>query len=444
MDYQVLIIGGGIHGVGVLHDLATRGIGGVHLVEKKLLASGTSSRSTKLLHGGLRYLEHIDQWPLVREALQERTVLTGMLDGIVRPLPFVLPCPKNGRPPWMIRFGLFLYDTFAGSSNLPRARKLKRGEIESLAPYLPKNKMESDYKTSFLYYDGQMNDDVIVRIVAHAASKHGASFEENTEATCVTPIEGGFRVELAGINGTRTVTTKKIVNAAGSWVTANLLKWGFSPSVISLLNVGSHLVLKPEAVKGNPAQSAATLFQNDDGRVVFFIPWFDKWLFGTTESILEGAPENLAPPPKDKEYLLRVAEKCMETTNLDANVEEIFAGIRMMPIKKTSEKFEKIPSEWRDNPFLSPFYIREFHKSISSLSRETVIDRHVPNMYSVYGGKFTTYRAECEKIGQFISRDLGFKGESKTRKLESWFLRDVLCEQHDILKSKAALRQMGG
>lgn len=444
MDYQVLIIGGGIHGVGVLHDLATRGVSGVHLVERKLLASGTSSRSTKLLHGGLRYLEHMEQWPLVREALQERTLLSGMLDGIVRPLPFVLPCPENGRHPLTIRFGLFLYDTFAGRSNLPRARKLRRGEIESLAPYLPKSKMESDYKTSFLYYDGQMNDDVIVRLVAHAATKLGTTFEENTEAASVTPIEGGFRVELKNAEGTRTITTRKIVNASGSWVSANLLKWGFTPSVVSLLNVGSHLVLKPEAVQGNPAKSAATLFQNDDGRVVFFIPWFDRWLFGTTESILEGSPGQLTPPAQDKDYLLKVAEKCMEKSNLDAHMEEIFAGIRMMPIKKSSEKFESIPQEWRDNPFTSPFYVRQFHKSISSLSRETVLDTQVPNMYSVYGGKFTTYRAESKKIGEKVALALGCKTRSTTHKIENWNLREVLSENPDILKSRATLRQMGG
>ncbi len=444
MDYQVLIVGGGIHGVGVMHDLATRGVGGVHLVEKKLLASGTSSRSTKLLHGGLRYLEHIEQWPLVREALQERTVLTSMLDGIVRPLPFVLPCPEGGRPAWMIRFGLFLYDTFAGRSNLPRARKLIRGEIESLAPYLPKSKMESDYKTSFLYYDGQMNDDVIVRLVAEASCKYGASYAENTEAVAVTPIDGGFRVEIKNAEGTRTVTTKKIVNAAGSWVTANLLKWGFEPTIVSLLNVGSHLVLKPDAVKGNPANSAGTLFQNDDGRVVFFIPWFDKWLFGTTESILEGSPVGLTPPLSDKDYLLRVAEKCMATTGLDAQTEEIFAGIRMMPIKKSSEKFSNVHQEWRDNPFESPFYIRKFHKSISSLSRETVLDSHIPNMYSVYGGKFTTYRAEAKKIGKCVAHELGCKEKSTTQKIESWHLREVLASHPGILKSRADLRQMGG
>ncbi len=444
MDYQVLIVGGGIHGVGVLHDLATRGIGGVHLVERKVLASGTSSRSTKLLHGGLRYLEHIEQWPLVREALQERTVLTTMLNGIVRPLPFVLPCPENGRPAWMIRFGLFLYDTFAGRSNLPRARKLNRGEIETLAPYLPKSKMETDYKKSFLYYDGQMNDDVIVRLVAHAACKNGATFVENTEVSAVNSIEGGFRVELTGPTGTRVVTTKKIVNASGSWVTANLLKWGYTPTVVSLLNVGSHLVLKPDAVKGVPAESAATLFQNDDGRVVFFIPWFDKWLFGTTESILEGSPNTLVPPPQDEDYLLRVAEKCMEIPNLNAHKQEVFAGIRMMPIRKSSQKFDSIPQDWRENPFASPFYIRQFHKSISSLSRETVFDTHVPGMYSVYGGKFTTYRAECQKLGASIARELGCKAKSLTQKIESWHLREVLSEHPDILKSKEALRHMGG
>jgi glycerol-3-phosphate dehydrogenase len=444
MDYEVLVVGGGIHGVGVLHDLASRGVKGIHLVEKKFLAAGTSSRSTKMLHGGLRYLEHISQWPLVREALQERTLLTKLLPTITRPLPFVLPCEKGGRPAWMIRFGLFLYDSFAGRSNLPRARKLRDGEIGILAPYLPKERVERDYKDAFLYYDGQMHDDAIVRLVAASAKSLGATYEEQTEATEVVAVENGFRVTLQCNGVARTITTRRIVNAAGSWVTANLLKWGFTPSVVSLLNVGSHLILKPEAVAGDPATSAGTLFQNTDGRVVFFIPWFGKWLFGTTESILQGHPSDLVPPVKDSEYLLRVAERCMEIKNIDAYREEIFAGIRMMPLKKSSLGVKAIPQAWRDDPFSSPFYEREFKKSISSLSRETILDRSVPNMISVYGGKYTTYRAECEKVGNLLADDLQIKDRSGTHKIASWRLEEILEKYPDILQTRQELRHMGG
>jgi glycerol-3-phosphate dehydrogenase len=443
-DYQVLVIGGGIHGVGVLHDLASRGISGVHLVEKKFLAAGTSSRSTKMLHGGLRYLEHISQWPLVREALQERTLLTKLLPTITRPLPFVLPCEKGGRPPWMIRFGLFLYDSFAGRSNLPRARKLREGEIQTLAPYLPKERVERDYQNAFLYYDGQMHDDAIVRLVAAAATSMGATFEEQTEATEVTPIENGFRVTLLCNGVSKTVTTRRIVNAAGSWVTANLLKWGFNPTVVSLLNVGSHLILKPDAVNGDPHKTAGTLFQNTDGRVVFFIPWFGKWLFGTTESILRGHPSQLTPPQQDTEYLLRVAERCMEIKNIDQHREEIFTGIRMMPLKKSSLGLNAIPQAWREDPFSSPFYEREFKKSISSLSRETILDRSVPNMISMYGGKFTTYRAECEKVGDILSDDLQRYKKTATHRIEAWHLEEVLAKYPDMLQTRQTLRHMGG
>lgn len=444
MDYEILVVGGGIHGVGVLHDLASRGVKGIHLVEKKFLAAGTSSRSTKMLHGGLRYLEHISQWPLVREALQERTLLTKLLPSITRPLPFVLPCEKGGRPAWMIRFGLFLYDSFAGKSNLPRARKLLDGEIGALAPYLPKERVERDYKEAFLYYDGQMHDDAIVRLVAASAKSLGATYDEQTEATAVVAIENGFRVTLLRHGETRTVTTRKIVNAAGSWVTANILKWGFTPSVVSLLNVGSHLILKSDAVAGDPAKCAGTLFQNSDGRVVFFIPWFGKWLFGTTESILQGHPSSLVPPIKDSEYLLRVAERCMEIKNIDAYREEIFAGIRMMPLKKSSLGVKDIPQAWREDPFSSPFYEREFKKSISSLSRETILDRSIPNMISVYGGKYTTYRAECEKVGNIIAQDFHIRNPSGTHKIASWHLAEILEKYPDILQTRQELRHMGG
>lgn len=445
MDLQVLIVGGGIHGVGLLHDLASRGITCVHLVERRLLASGTSSRSTKLLHGGLRYLEHLGQWPLVREALRERTLMTELLAGIVRPLPFLIPCARGGRPPWMIRTGLWLYDSLSGRSNLPRARKLSDAEVRRFAPYLPERAIREDYRASFLYYDAQMNDDVIVRLVASAAGRLGASYAEHTVAEKVTPISGGFRVDLAGPGGRQTLTTRTIVNAAGTHTTANLLRWGFSPRILSLLNVGTHLVFNSGAVAGSPESAAATLFQNRDGRVVFFVPWFGRWLLGTTESVLAGDPAKLTVPAADKEYLLEAAKAGLELVSPDVHLAEAFAGIRMMPVGTAPERLRtSIADAWRERPFDSPFYLRNSDQNISGISRETVIDECEPGLLSVYGGKFTTYRAQCEKIGSLLAPRLGVRCESGTKRRENWFLEEIRANGEDLLKSRAELRQLGG
>src|SRR5207249_306311 len=150
MDLNVLIVGGGIHGAGLLHDLATRNLRGIHLVEQNQLASGTSSRTTKLVHGGLRYLEHPSQWGLVREALRERGILLRNLPGIVRPMPFVLPNFRGGRPPWLVQAGLTLYDLLDRVSGLPSARRLTHAELAQMAPYLRPERIAQETGSAFL------------------------------------------------------------------------------------------------------------------------------------------------------------------------------------------------------------------------------------------------------------------------------------------------------
>ena len=449
MDLEVLIVGGGIHGVGLMHDLASRRIPGVHLVEENTLASGTSSRSTKLVHGGLRYLEHLKQWGLVREALQERAILLRVLRGIVQPLPFVLPAFKGDRPPWMLRAGLFLYDTLGGDGGLPHSRKLSNNELLNIAPYLKKDRIDSDMSAAFLFYDAQMLDDVIVKIAAQASLKMGATFSEKTSVTHVESLKGekGFRVTLSShdANGNsvqRQVTSRFVVNAAGAWCNANLLRWGIKPDVSCLLNVGSHLVFGAAAVSAKPSECAATLLQNRDGRVVFFIPWNGRWLFGTTESVLaHGNPRALVPPPADRDYLMKAAQHTLDLKNPDTNLEEFFCGVRTMPLR--TPVTQKVWDEnWVNDPFDSPFYLRNAASTnISALSRETVISEVLPNLLSIYGGKYTTYRAQCEKLGSLLSRRLGTGGRSRTQVSESWFLSELLAEQPEIFKSSAILRQ---
>lgn len=442
MDLNVLIIGGGIHGIGVLHDLSSRRIQGVHLVEKNQLASGTSSRSTKLVHGGLRYLEHFSQWGLVHEALHERTLFLNLLKDIVKPLPFVLPNFKgNARSPLLIRSGLFFYDLLAGDCGLPSASTLKQEEILAHAPYLKKEKIDQDIINAFVYYDAQMLDDSIARIAAHASRKLGNSFEENAEVTSIQNIENGFLVTIKTPGGTKQISTRQIVNATGAWCNANLIKWDIVPTIPCFLNLGTHIVFRPEAVPhADVNQAYATLLQENDGRIVFFIPWFGKWLFGTTESIFEGSPSQLRYPDQDKAYLLEAAHDILNLENPEKNIDEIFCGVRCMPLDQKIST-NRLASQWISDPFHSPFYVRDLKDNISSVSRETVITESIPGLVSIYGGKYTTYRAVGKRIGGMMSRRLGLGSVSTTDSKMSWFLNELLHEKPEIFKSSEQLRQ---
>jgi glycerol-3-phosphate dehydrogenase len=448
-DLEVLIVGGGCHGVGMLHDLASRRVKGVHLVEEKTLSSGTSSRSTKLVHGGLRYLEHLKQWPLVHEALRERALLLRLLKGVVQPLPFVLPVFKGDRPAWMLRAGLFIYDTMAGDGGLPSSRRLRGDEIFEASPYLKRERILSHTSGAFLYYDAQMLDDVIVRIAAEASCRLGATYEENSTVTSVTPLgdNNGFRVVLKNQAGVRELTAKTVINAAGAWNNANLIRWGFIPKTRCLLNQGSHVLFKTSAVpSANPKESAACLLQNKDGRVIFFIPWNGQWLLGTTESVLPAqAPRGLSPTPEEMNYLLEAAHLNLEIDTSADQIAESFSGVRTMPVldRRSNLMGSSLKPEWLENPFASPAYLQSSEGlNISALSRETIIEETQPGLFSIYGGKYTTYRAECEKLAAHLCRRWGRGGQSATCTSDAWFLSEILAEKPNIFSSLPSIRSL--
>lgn len=443
MDLNVLIVGGGIHGIGLLHDLAARQIPGIHLVEKKQLASGTSSRSTKLVHGGLRYLEHFNQWGLVHEALHERTLLLRLLKGLVKPLPFVLPHFKgNKRPAFLVRTGLFLYDLLSGDGGLPCAQQIKKDDILSYAPYLNKDKVTNEMECAFLYYDAQMLDDVIARLAAYSATKLGATFEEHTEVIAVEKIQDSFKVTLKNEQGYKTVTTRYVINAAGAWCNANLIKWGIIPNVTCLLNLGTHLVFNPKvSPESDVNNSTATLIQEPDGRIVFFIPWFGKWLFGTTESILTGDPSALRYPEEDKRYLMKTANEFFSLVDTEQNIDEIFCGVRCMPLRKKTSKNIFFSDSWVQDPYSSPFYVKTLDKNISGLSRETVIEENEDGIYSIYGGKWTTYRAACANLGAKLSHKLQLGRTCGTDNAQNWFIKELYEERPEIFTTSKDLRK---
>ncbi len=442
MDLNVLIVGGGIHGIGLLHDLSSRQIPDVMLVEKYELCSGTSSRSTKLLHGGLRYLEHLSQWELVWSALQERTLFFELFNDIVKPVPFILTHEKSQkRNPFIVQTGLFLYDFFSGDSKVPKSKKLTNNEIIKYAPYLKNSELLKDLKTGFLYYDGKMIDDVLARVAAQSAVKMGGKFQEHTEVVSIEKWSDGYKVTLKKGEKLQFIKTKFLINATGAWANANLLHWGITPNISCLLNLGTHLLFSKDVCpEANLSQSAATLIQEPSGRVVFFIPWFDKWLLGTTESVLHGAPEKLIPPKEDIDYLLKKAKDSLNLYLPEGFMQESFCGVRCMPLNRPLNLTEKITPDWQRNPYASPFYTSRAEVNISELSRETIIDSTEKNLISIYGGKWTTYRREMKKLGLFLSNELGLGGPSLTHCKESWFLKELKEEMPELFQSKASLR----
>ena len=313
---------------------------------------------------------------------------------------------------------------------------------------------------AFLYYDAQMLDDVIVRLTAEASKHLGGSYEENASVVSVTPTEvdgaRGFRCILDGPSGRRELTTRLVVNASGAWANANLLRWGITPQVSCLLNVGTHLVFGAGSVAAKPAECAATLLQNADGRVVFFIPWNGRWLFGTTESVLRaGDPRGLAPPAEDVRYLLDAASHNLSLrvpaggpeVGLQAAIEEVFCGVRTMPLRAganapshSSSHSSSLAAAWAADPFASPFYVRDAKLNISALSRETVIDETLPGLLTIYGGKYTTYRSQCEEVGGRLARRLGLGGTTGTQVAENWFIPEILAEHPEMFRSSSQVR----
>ena len=449
MDLNVLIVGGGVQGVGLLHDLASRGVRGLFLAEQGKLASGTSSRSTKLVHGGLRYLEHVSQWPLVHEALQERGLLLRLLPELIRPLPFVLPNFKGSRPPLLVKTGLFLYDFLSGDSGLPRSFSITKNGILERAPYLNRTWVESEVQSGFVFYDAQMIDDAIVRLAAFSAQKMGARFYENTKVTKIVPLpyNAGFKVTLESLGKQTEVTSKIVINAAGAWNNANLLRWGFWPQVGSLLNLGTHLVFDGSdwPMPPNGAAPHATLIQNTDGRVLFMIPWYNQWLFGTTESLFQKNVKDIAPPQEDIDYL-----KAALVHTMGPHIppyREVFCGLRTMAtaLSDTTTAQTTLRASWQEAPFTSPFYGPQLNHngtSISALSRESTTTVHNKGLFSIYGGKYTTYRAQSQRLGNTICTTLGVGGMSRTASRPSWFLEELLNERPSDLESAPGIRQL--
>ncbi len=361
-QYDIIIIGGGINGCGIARDAAGRGLK-VAVLEMGDLAQGTSSASTKLIHGGLRYLEHY-AFRLVHEALKEREVLLGLAPHIVWPLRFVLPQMQGMRPAWMLRLGLFMYDHLGGRKILPDTQALDLREHFAGADLKP------GFTRGFEYSDCWVDDARLVVLNAMDAAANGAEIMVRTKAVSARRAHDQWAVDIAPEGGLpRTLTSRALVNASGPWaddVTSNILGAGSSKHV--RLVQGSHIIV-PKLW----THDRAYIFQNSDGRIVFAIPYEDDFtLIGTTDRDFAGDPAHACVSEDEITYLLNAISGYFARPPSRTDVIWSYCGIRAL--------FNDGASAAKD------------------ATREYVLQFAVgtPPLLNVFGGKITTYRTLAE------------------------------------------------
>ncbi|OUJ03852.1 glycerol-3-phosphate dehydrogenase [Acetobacter orientalis] len=362
--YDLLIVGGGVNGAGIARDAVGRGAS-VLMVEQDDLASYTSSASTKLIHGGLRYLEYYE-FRLVKEALTERERLLKMAPHIMWPMRFVLPHSKLVRPAWMLKAGLFLYDHLASNMTLPKSRAIDFRTHSAGQP------LKSDYTKGFVYSDGWVQDSRLVVLNAMDAAERGADVRTRTRLINATRQNGLWQAELEDrVTGqTTTAQARALVNAAGPWVArllADTLKIPNSKSV--RLVKGSHIIV-PKVFDGPQAY----IFQNPDKRIVFAIPYEQKFtLIGTTDIPWKEAPGKVGIAPDEINYLCESVNRYFKTAVKEGDVVWSYAGLR-------------------------PLY-DDASANASAVTRDYVLDLDTQDgapLLSIFGGKITTYRKLAE------------------------------------------------
>ena len=369
---DLLIVGGGINGVGIARDAAGRGLS-VLLCEQNDLGSGTSSASTKLIHGGLRYLETYE-FRLVREALIEREVLLRAAPHIIWPLTFVLPHSKGLRPAWMLRLGLFLYDHLGGRKKLPGSYGI---DLRSHAAGAP---LKESLTKAFCYSDCWVEDSRLVVLNAMDARARGAEILTRTRCTAARRLEGLWQATLEPSDGggpQRRVTARAMVNAAGPWVTEVLGQvTGVNRRSGLRLVKGSHIVV-PRVTSGDEAY----ILQNEDRRIVFIIPYEgDFSLIGTTDLPYEGDPGEVRITPDETAYLCAAVNKYLAKPVSPEQVVWSYAGVR--PLYDDASK--NVSAVTRDYVF-----------DIDTGTGESAEAGQAP-LLSIFGGKITTYRKLAE------------------------------------------------
>ncbi len=374
-DFDLAIIGGGINGAAIARDAAGRGLR-VLLVEQNDLGSGTSSASSKLIHGGLRYLEH-GAFRLVREALREREVLLRMAPHIVRPMRFMLPPVPEGRSPIMLRLGLFIYDRIGGRKLLPGTRTV------DLTHHPVGQPLKRTFRYGFEYSDCWVDDARLVVLNALDAAERGADIRTRTR--CVRAERGEEWELVLNTRGRRdTATARVLVNAAGPWiaqVAENILRVPLEKGV--RLVKGSHIILRRHY-----SHEHGYTFQADDGRVVFALPFGEGFcLVGTTDRPFVGDVNAPAPDADEISYLLRAVNRFFRENYTPTDVVWAYCGIRSL-LDDGSKKPEDVT--------------RDYTLRLDERRREAPL-------LTIYGGKITTSRRLAEAAMKKLRRHL--KGE---------------------------------
>ncbi len=311
MNFDLLIIGGGINGTAIAREASRNGLS-VLLVEKDDLANHTSSASTKLIHGGLRYLEHYE-FSLVREALKERTLLMAAAPHLIQPMEFVLPQTKSSRPWLMVRAGLLLYDALAGRSPLPWARRLRRSDLNYQSPL-------RDPGSGFVYWDCKVDDARLTILNAVDAATYGAEIRTRTALISARRAENVWHANLS--DGSE-VTASAIVNAAGPWVSATLALTGINSANGIVLVKGSHIVV-PQLYEG----SHAYMLQQADGRIVFVAPYHGGTTMVGTTDVTVDSPDNAKIDGAEIRYLCDAANLYFKKVIAPSDIVSDWSGIR--------------------------------------------------------------------------------------------------------------------
>ncbi len=381
--YDVLIIGGGINGCGIARDAVGRGYS-VCLCEAGDFGGGTSSASTKLVHGGLRYLEHYE-FLLVRKALREREVLWKIAPHIIWPMRFVLPHHSGLRPAWLIRLGLFLYDHIGGRKLLPPTTSVNLRSDETGKP------LKQAFEKAFEYSDCWVDDSRLVVLNALDAADRGASMLPHTKVTGARRTGGQWRVEIEDtLSGfSRTVTAAIIVNAAGPWVDMVLKQvFGQDDARNVRLVRGSHIVISRKFAHGK-----AYIFQNDDNRIIFAIPFEDDYtLIGTTDAEHGDAMDKPEISADEIDYLCGMASEYFAAPVTRSDVVWTYSGVRPL----YDDGASKAQEATRD------YVIREDGDSETGL------------LLNIFGGKITTFRVLAEEILKIVESALGARRPSWT------------------------------
>ena len=359
--YDVMIIGGGVNGCGIARDAAGRGLT-VALAEMNDLASATSSASTKLFHGGLRYLEYY-KFRLVREALVEREVLLQAMPHISWPMRFVLPLHKEMRPSWLIRLGLFIYDSMGGRKILPGTRTVNLKQDEVGAP------LKAKFAKAFEYSDCWVQDSRLVILNARDAAERGADIFTRTKVVSAEREAGIWKVTVSDQHGERDIFAKVLVNAGGPWV-ADIVKDAVKLDTREGVRLvrGSHIVTEKLF-----DHDRAYFFQGSDNRIIFAIPYEDDFtLIGTTDQDHEGDPSNPVCSDAEADYLRKFASEYFERPVEKSDIVWSYSGVR-------------------------PLY-DDGASSATEATRDYVLtlrDDGAP-LLNVFGGKITTYRRLSE------------------------------------------------